>query len=74
METTKFKIYKSFLTEEGALEFQALLTKYDIQYIAEPTDPIDGEAVVGAGLHPLVNIKLLPKDFKRVDTLLRNMS
>lgn len=65
-----FKFYKSFHNVEEAREFAKILDDKEILYLAESTETILDESIVGTGMLPKVVIKLLPKDFKKVNAFI----
>lgn len=67
LEKKDFKFYKSFHNVEEAKEFAKILDKNNILYLAESTETILDESIVGTGMLPKVVIKILPKDFKKVN-------
>lgn len=67
LEKKDFKFYKSFHNVEEAKEFSKILDDKEILYLAESTETILDESIVGTGMLPKVVIKLLPKDFKKVN-------
>jgi hypothetical protein len=67
LDKKDFKFYKSFHNVEEAKEFARILDEKSILYLAESTETILDESIVGTGMLPKVVIKLLPKDFKKVN-------
>jgi len=58
------------MNTEEASEFAALLREKEIPFLAETSETILTESIVGTGLIPKVVLKLLPKDFKKVNGLI----
>lgn len=69
-EKKDFKYYKSFHNVEEAKVFSKILDEKKILYLAESTDTILDQSIVGTGMLPKVVIKLLPTDFKKVNGLI----
>ncbi|MFT4760356.1 MAG: hypothetical protein ACI9XO_003053 [Paraglaciecola sp.] len=67
LDKKDFKFYKSFHNVEEAKEFAKILDSKSILYLAESTDTILDKSIVGTGMLPKVIIKILAKDFKKVN-------
>ena len=67
-----FKYYREFHNSDEADNFIQLLEENDILYSSETTETLIDATIVGTGLLPKVIIKLLPEDFKKVNTIINN--
>ena len=65
-----YKTYKSFHSVAEAASFARFLSDHEVLFLAEKSETIIDEAIVGTGLLPNVLIKLKPEDFKRVNALI----
>lgn len=65
-----FKFFRDFHNIDEAKNFIAILEENDILYLAETSETILDESIVGTGLLPKAIIKLLPEDFKTVNAIL----
>jgi hypothetical protein len=71
-EKKRLKFYKDFISVEEAKDFIKLLNVHDIPYSVDVPETIIDQTIVGTGLLPKAIIKLLPEDFKKVNTILEN--
>ena len=67
----KFEYYREFINKEQALDFVELLDQHSILYSLEVPQVLIDEAIVGTGMLPKVILKILPRDFPRLNQLLK---
>lgn len=74
MTRDEFEFYRAFHTMAQAQDYTALLDQYGILYKLEsPSELLIDRAIVGEKLTAEVILKILPRDFSRVNQLIEQM-
>ena len=69
-EEKNFEFYKSFLHQDDATPYVELLEENGVPYKLEGAETIITEAIVGSPMFPKIILKILPRDFKRVNLII----
>jgi len=70
VKKSDFEFYRNFHNVEEAKAFVQLLDANNILFLSETTDTQIDRAIVGHGLVPKVIVKIMPKDFKKINSIL----
>lgn len=65
-----FEYFREFLSVEEARDLAAILEQHNILYKLEEPQVLIDEAIVGRTILPKVILKILPRDFERVNKIL----
>ncbi|MEM9920757.1 MAG: hypothetical protein AAF990_21845 [Bacteroidota bacterium] len=69
-EQNSYEFFRNFMNTAEAEGFANLLDEHDIPYKMETTGTVIDSAIVGRGLVPKAIVKILPRDFKRVNRII----
>lgn len=67
-----FVFYRGFHNKQNAIHYVELLRSKDVPYRLEGTETILDEAIVGTAMFPKIILKLVPKDFRKVNDLIED--
>ncbi len=69
----EFEYFREFLNIEQAKDMAAILEQHNILYKLEKPQVLIDEAIVGRTILPEVILKILPRDFERVNAILAHI-